>query len=114
MMMAKAPVSFKSGHQSLMAMSIMEGELVAAALAMKVVVFGSNIMTDLGFGSEFNSVPLYLDNIATLHVIGNQTLSARTKHVALGMFYIRELVNDGKIVIQYVPTDKQLADIGAS
>ena len=111
MMMAKAAVSFKSGLQSLTAMPTMEAELVAAALATKEVIFCTNMMTELRFGSEFSSAPLYIDNTATLHVIGNQTFSARTKHVALRFFYIRELVKEKKISIHYVPTEDNLADI---
>ena len=42
MITVKAPVSFKSGLQSLTAMSTVEAELVAAALAMKEVVFCTN------------------------------------------------------------------------
>ena len=40
--LSRAPVSFKSGVQSLTAMSTMEAELVASALAMKEAVFCSN------------------------------------------------------------------------
>ena len=111
--MAKAPVSFKPGLQSLTVMSTVETELVASALAMKEVVFCTNVMTKLGFGSEFSSMPLYIDNTATLNVIGNQTFSARTKHVALRFFYIRELVKEETISTHYVPTEDNLADIGS-
>ena len=97
---------------SLTAMSTMETDLVAAALAMKEVIFCTSMMTELGFGSEFNSAPLYIDNTATINVIGNQTFSARTKHVALRFFYIREFVKEEKISIHYVPTEDNLADIG--
>ena len=72
MMMSRAPVSFKSGVQSLTAMSTMEAELVASALAMKEAVFCSNMLTELGFGKEFEQVPLHIDNTATLHVMGNR------------------------------------------
>ena len=112
MMMAKAPVSFKSGLQSLNTMSTMEAELVAVALAMKEVTFCTNLMTELGFGSEFSSATLYIDNTSTRNVTGNQTFSARTKHVALRFFYIHELVKEQKISIHYVPTEDNLADIG--
>ena len=112
MMAKKAPVSFKSGLQSLTAMSTMEAELVAAALAIKEVIFCTNIMTELGFGLEFSSAQLDIDKTATLNVIGNQTFSARTKHVALRFFYIRELVKEENISIHYVPTEDNLADIG--
>ena len=53
MMLSRAPVSFKSGVQSLTATSTMEAVLVASALAMKQAVFCSNMLTELGFGKEF-------------------------------------------------------------
>ena len=90
----------------------MEAELVAAALTMKEVVFCSNMLIELGFGNEVEKVPLYIDNTATLHVIGNRAYSSRTKHIALRFFYIRELVSEGKISIHYVCTEDNLADIG--
>ena len=93
-------------------MSTMEAELVASALAMKEAVFCSNMLTELGFGKEFEQVPLHIDNTATLHVIGNCAFSSRTKHIALRFFYIRELVKENKITSHYVSTERQLADIG--
>ncbi|CAB1096530.1 unnamed protein product [Ectocarpus sp. CCAP 1310/34] len=98
-MMSKAPVSFKTGLQDLTVMSTMEAELLAAALTMKEAVFCSNMMTELGFGQQFGQVPLYINNTATLHVIGNQAYSSRTKHIALLFFCVRELVKEGAITI---------------
>ena len=98
--------------QSLTAMSTMEADLVAAALAIKEAVFCSNVLIELGFGKEVEKVPLYIDNTATLHVIGNRAYSSRTKHIALRFFYIRELVSEGKITIHYVSIEDNLADIG--
>ena len=89
--LSRAPVSFKSGAQSLTAMSTMEAELVASALVMKEAVFCSNMMTELTFGKAFGHVPLHIDNTTTLHVFGNRAFSSRTKHIALRFFYIREL-----------------------
>ena len=51
LMMANAPTSFKAGIQTLIAMSTMEAELVAAALAMKDIVC-SNMMMELGSEAE--------------------------------------------------------------
>eukprot|EP00752_Nemacystus_decipiens_P018060 g16192.t1 len=111
-MLANAPMSFRSGIQGLTAMSTMEAELVASALAMKEAVFCSNMMTELGFGKQFAQLPVYCDNTATLHALGNRSFSSRTKHIALRFFFIRELVAEGKISIHYVPTENNLADIG--
>ena len=35
----------------------------------------------------------------------------RTKHVEIHMHYIRELVHDRTIILQYYLTDEQIADI---
>ena len=86
---------------------------MAAALAMKEAVFCSNMMKELGFGTRFDSVPLYIDNTSALHVAGNRTYSSRVKHVALRYFFIQELVKEGRITVKYVKTEDQLADIGA-
>ena len=51
-MMSRGPVSFKTGIQSLTAISTIEAELVPAALAMKEAVFCSNMMAELGFGGD--------------------------------------------------------------
>ena len=82
---------------------------MAAALAIKVAVFCSNMLIELGFGKEVEKVPLYIDNTATLHVIGNRACSSRSKHIALRFFYIRELVSEGKTTIH--STEDNLADI---
>ena len=111
-MLVNAPLNFKSGLQGPTAMSTMEAELVASALAMKEAVFCSNMLTELGFGKEFAQVPLYCDNAATLHALGNRSFSSRTKHITLRFFFIRELVTEGKISIHYIPTDDNPADIG--
>ena len=52
---------------------------MAAALAIKVAVFCSNMLIELGFGKEVEKVPLHIDNTATLHVTGTaRTALARS------------------------------------
>ena len=50
--------------------------------------------------------------LATLHALGNRSFSSRTNHMALRFFYIRELVSEGRISINYISTDNNPADIG--
>ena len=92
-------------------MSTEEAELVATSLAMKEAVFCSNMLPELEFGKDFAKVPLYGDNTATLHALGNRSFSSRTAHIALRLFFIRELVSEGRISIHCIPTDINPADI---
>ena len=111
-MLCDAPIGFKSGLQGLTAMSTMEVELVATALAMKEAVFCSNMLTELELGKDFAKVPLYCDNTATLHALGNRSFSSSTKRIALRFFFIRALVSEVRIAIHYISTDINPADIG--
>ena len=86
--LANAPIIFKAGLQGLTAQSTMEAELMAAALAMKdEAVFCSDMMSELGFGESFGSVPLHIDNTSALHVAGNRTYIPRAKHIALRYYF---------------------------
>ena len=73
-MVANAPIIFKVELQGLTAQPTMEAELVAANLTMKEeAVFFSNMMSELGFGDSFGSVPLHIHNTSALHIAGNRT-----------------------------------------
>ena len=108
-----APTIFKVGLQGLTAQSAVEAELVAAALAMKdEAVFCSNTMSRLGFGENFGSVALHIDNTSALHTADNRTYIPRAKHIVLRYyFFVQELV-EGKVSIHYVKSEGQLADLG--
>ena len=86
--LSDGPVSCKVGLQGLTAQSTMKAELVAAALPMKEIVFYPNMMKELGFGTRFDKLPVYIDNTSTLHVAGNQTYSPRVKRVASRFFFV--------------------------
>ena len=106
-----APTIFKVELQGLTAQPTMEAELLAAALTMKEeTVFCSNMMSELGFGESFGSVPLNIDNTSALYIAGNHTYIPRAKHIVLRYyFFVQELV-EAKVGIHYVKSEGQLAD----
>ena len=103
------PISFGSKTQSIVALSTVESELNALSYGAKEAVYLSNFLKELTF-KNFNSVPISCDSTGALTVAGNSTYTARTKHIALRFFFIRELVKEGRITLHYVPTGKMLAD----
>ena len=54
---------------------------------------------------------LRVDNQAAKNVAVNDTSSKRTKHIDVRHHYIRDMVNDNKLKIEYVSTDNMLSDI---
>ena len=110
-MVANAPIIFKVELYGLTAQPTMEAELVVVALTMKEeAVFCSNMMSELGFGESFGSVPLHIDSTSTLRIADNRIYISRAKHIALRYyFFVQELV-EGKVSIHYVKSEGQLAN----
>ena len=79
---------------------------------MKEAVFSSNMVKELGFGTRFDRVPLYIDNMSILHGAGNRTYSSRINYVAPRSFFIQESVKEGRVAIYHLKTEDQLAGIG--
>ena len=111
--MVNAPIIFKVKLQGLTAQPTMKAELVAVALTMKEeTVFCSNMMSELGFGESFGSVPLHIDNTSALHVTGNRTYIPRAKYIVLRYYFFVQKLVKGKASIHYVKSTGQLADLG--
>ena len=47
----------------------------------------------------------------TIALAKDNKFHARTKHIDLRYHFIREAVEDGKIVVKYVPTDDNVLDV---
>ena len=58
-----------------------------------------------------NVMTLYCDNISAINISKNPVQHSKTKHIDIRRHFIRELVEDKKIILEYIPTEKQLADI---
>ena len=105
-----APISFGSKTQSLTAQSTVESELQALSYGAREAVYLSNFLTELGL-KDSSQVPIRSDSTGALSVAGNSMFRARTKHIALRYFFVRELVKKNKITLHYTPTKQMLADI---
>ena len=105
-----APISLGSKTQSLTAQSTVESELQALSYGAREAVYLSKFLTELGL-KDSSQVPIRSDSTGALSVAGNSMFSARTKHIALRYFFVRDLVKKNKITLHYTPTKQMLADI---
>ena len=51
------------------------------------------------------------DNLSTVQLAANPVLHARTKHVELDLYFVREKVLWKKVLVQHVPSIDQTADV---
>lgn len=58
-----------------------------------------------------NNIPKFFDNTSATVVFDNPVQHSRTERIDIRHHFIREHVEKGNIKLQYIPTEKQLANI---
>jgi len=66
-----------------------------------------NILKELDF--KINFININVDNKATIYNSKNQSINPKTKHIDIRFHYVRELIKENKIKLNYVKPEKNLA-----
>ena len=69
----------------------------------------SALQREIGYGSK-GPVPLVADNQGGIFLAVNPAHDHRLKHVDIQYHFIREYIEEGRVNIVYVSTDKMIAD----
>ena len=102
-------VSWSSKKQNSVALSTAEAEYVAAGSCCAQLLWMKQQMED--YGLHFDHIPIKCDNTSAINLSKNPIQHSRTKHIEIRHHFLRDHVQKGDIELQYIHTDKQLADI---
>ena len=92
--------------------STTEAEYVSLTEAGKTVVWATKWMKGLRFmPANGDPITLFGDNKGSNALTANPEHHSRTKHIDIKYHYIRQLVDDKDVSIQYIPTAEMAADI---
>ena len=109
-MMSKAAISWGSKKQQSVALSSCEAEIVAASEAAKEAIYLDRLYDELGFKESSEPMQLALDNKAAIDSAYNPENHSRTKHIDRRHYFVRELVEEGRLVVPFVATADNYAD----
>ena len=56
-------------------------------------------------------VIIYCDNTSAINISKNPMMHTKTKHIAIKYHYVRELVEDKEVKMEYVNSKEQIVDI---
>ncbi|CAI7869433.1 unnamed protein product [Closterium sp. NIES-53] len=102
-------ISWRSTRSSSVCLSTCEAELYASTLAAQEARWLSFLLAELGHSQQ--SVTLSCDSASMIHFSENPVYHARSKHIEVRYFFVRELVQSGFLCLCKVATDANLADI---
>ncbi|KMQ91779.1 integrase core domain protein [Lasius niger] len=108
--LADGPITWTSQRQKMVTLSTTEAEYIAAATAAKEAIWLKRLLLDFGHDCT-NASELHVDNQSAIRLARNPEFHKLTKHIDIKYHYIREKVESGELVISYIPSERQLADI---
>ena len=103
-------VSWSSKKQSVVSQSSTESEYRALALVVAELTWMYSLLRELGVELKFSSV-IWCDNQGVVSLAANPLYHARTKHIEIGVHFVRDKVLQKILEIHFVPSIEQVADV---
>ena len=103
-------VTWTSKKQSCTSQSTAEVEYVAATINCTNVVCIKQLLKGMK-EDIIEPVTLYYENTSAMNISKNPVMHTKTKHIAIKYHYVRELVQDKEVKIEYINTKEQIDDI---
>ncbi|KAG8650820.1 hypothetical protein MANES_07G073615v8 [Manihot esculenta] len=108
-LLGQSLISWCSKKQNSVALSTAEAEYVAAGLCCSQILWIKQQLRD--FEVSLDHIPIKCDNTSAINLTKNPIQHSRTKHIDIRPHFIRDHVLNGDIVLEFVDTNNQLADI---
>ena len=99
-----------SRKQTQVATSSTEAEIIAAAEAIKDLVFIIEIMYQL-VPKTMVKIIFYQDNESAIHLFQSPSKARNSKHLLTKLMFVFEMIKSYKIDLQYISTSDMIADI---
>ncbi|KAJ0806767.1 putative RNA-directed DNA polymerase [Helianthus annuus] len=103
-------ISWSARKQRTVSRSSTESEYKALADTVAELTWLEALLHELEVPMKSAPV-LWCDNLGATYLSANPVFHARTKHVEVDFHFVREKVAEGKLSVQFISTDDQIADI---
>src|SRR5258708_8493802 len=107
--LAGGAVSWVSRKQKTVALSSTEAEYMCISDTTRQIVWIESLFKELNM--DISRIALCGDNQGAIFLASNPAQEHRSKHIDIRYHYIRECVEEKKVILHYVPTTEQIADI---
>ena len=91
-------------------LSTTEAEYMALSEVVKELKFIVQLLQTMNIEVEL-PITVHVDNVGAIWLSNNRTTSDRTKHIDIRTAFVNEYQEDGKIIIKFVKSEENEADI---
>eukprot|EP00253_Pinus_taeda_P013207 PITA_13207 len=106
----RGPITWACKKEAAISLSSVEAEYRGAVEASKEALWLRQILSEFGFEQQ-HPTTLWCDNQSAIQLCKDSVQHQRSKHIELHMHFIRKLIHDHVLEVQYCSTDDQVADI---
>jgi hypothetical protein len=103
-------LTWKAATQSIVSHSSTEAELIALDDASREMAYLEQLFACFDIPVKM-PVPIFQDNQSTIRLVQGGHFNPRTKHMNVRYHYCHNLVTEGKVVPEYLPTDQMPSDV---
>ena len=103
-------VTWRSKKQSMVARSSAEAEFQAIAQGICEVIWLERLLKDLKIPLA-QPTRVYSDSKSAISIVKNHVQHDRMKHVRIDRSFIKREIEEGGIVLSYMPSKDQVADV---
>eukprot|EP00253_Pinus_taeda_P007165 PITA_07165 len=108
--LGSGPITWACKKQASISLSSAESEYHGVVEASKEALWLRQILSEFGFQQQ-HPTTLWCDNQSAIQLCKYPVQHQRSKHIELHMHFIRKLIDDHVLEVQYCSIDDQVADI---
>jgi hypothetical protein len=108
--LGSSPVTWQSQKEKVVVLSSCEAEYITGTTADCQGVWLARLLAELKC-EQCTTFILKMDSQSAIALSKNLVFHDRSKHIDIRFHFIRECVGDGKVDIEHVCTEEQIADI---
>ena len=103
-------ISWKSRNQPTVALSTCEAEYIGLANTTQESMYLTQLLNGMD-NSAYTCTKIYGDNQGAIAMSRNPVNRLRSKHIDIKYHFIRDALSEGRIHVEYFPTEDMIADI---
>ena len=104
------PIAWRSKGMKSVVLSTTEAEYMALSEVVKELKFIVQLLQTMNITVEL-PITVYVDNVGAIWISNNRNTGDRTKHIDIRTAFVKEYQEDGKIIIKFVKSEENDADI---